>query len=357
MIDGSVVNVGLPAIAHDLKGSGADLQWVVNAYLLPLSAILLLGGALGDRFGRRRVLIFGVTLFALSASAAGAPWLAQLSGCCSWREPSKASARPCCCPTAWPFSATPSPARRGAGLSASGRPPGADRRRPRSGDRRRPHRHGRLARHLLSSNDLPLAAGRPVAGARAMWTARDDEVNPGAARPGRLRGLPTVPRRPDLGADHRVEPWRHRSARTSGRTGVGGVVLFARLSSPSRPRRGSKRAMAAAVDVHVAELVVGSQRPCSLPRSTQRPRRDCSSCCPIVLIRAGGYSATRRRLGDPAACRSLLGLASPVTGALAGRIGSRLPLTLGSLVITAGGLLLALRIGDKADFLDAGLPA
>ena len=51
-IDGSVVNVGLPAIGAKLHGGAADLQWVVNAYLLPLSALLLFGGALGDRFGR-----------------------------------------------------------------------------------------------------------------------------------------------------------------------------------------------------------------------------------------------------------------------------------------------------------------
>ena len=50
-VDGSVVNVGLPAIGRSLQGGAADLQWIVNAYLLPLSALLLLCGALGDRFG------------------------------------------------------------------------------------------------------------------------------------------------------------------------------------------------------------------------------------------------------------------------------------------------------------------
>jgi len=68
-VDGTVVNVGLPAIGRDLHGSATDLQWVVNAYLLPLSALLLLGGALGDRFGRRRILVFGVVLFALASAA------------------------------------------------------------------------------------------------------------------------------------------------------------------------------------------------------------------------------------------------------------------------------------------------
>ena len=68
-IDGSVVNVGLPAIGHSLQGSAAGLSWVINAYLLPLSALILFGGALGDRFGRRRLLNIGVALFALSSAA------------------------------------------------------------------------------------------------------------------------------------------------------------------------------------------------------------------------------------------------------------------------------------------------
>jgi EmrB/QacA subfamily drug resistance transporter len=78
-IDGSVVNVGLPAIGHSLKGSAASLSWVVNAYLLPLSALILFGGALGDRFGRRRLMNIGVALFAASSVAcAMAPTLLTL---------------------------------------------------------------------------------------------------------------------------------------------------------------------------------------------------------------------------------------------------------------------------------------
>src|SRR5476649_364372 len=68
-IDGSVVNVGLPAIGRSFHSGAADLQWVINAYLLPLSALLLLGGAMGDRFGQRRMLIGGTALFALASAA------------------------------------------------------------------------------------------------------------------------------------------------------------------------------------------------------------------------------------------------------------------------------------------------
>jgi EmrB/QacA subfamily drug resistance transporter len=78
-VDSSVVNVGLPAIGRDLHATAAELQWVINAYLLPLSALLLLGGALGDRYGQRRLLMTGITLFAAgSAGCAAAPGLAWL---------------------------------------------------------------------------------------------------------------------------------------------------------------------------------------------------------------------------------------------------------------------------------------
>jgi EmrB/QacA subfamily drug resistance transporter len=78
-VDGSVTNVALPAIRQDLSASAADLQWVINAYLLPLSALLLLGGAAGDRFGRRRMFLLGVGGFALASLACAlAPTLAFL---------------------------------------------------------------------------------------------------------------------------------------------------------------------------------------------------------------------------------------------------------------------------------------
>ena len=66
-IDGSVTNVALPAIGKDLGGNAAGLSWIINAYLLPLSALLMLGGAVGDHYGRRRMLIVGILLFALAS--------------------------------------------------------------------------------------------------------------------------------------------------------------------------------------------------------------------------------------------------------------------------------------------------
>ncbi|WP_190813780.1 MFS transporter [Saccharopolyspora pogona] len=70
-LDGSVVNVALPAIGRDIGGDLSVLQWVLDAYLLTLSALLLLGGALGDRYGRRRVYVLGLVLFTLASLGCG----------------------------------------------------------------------------------------------------------------------------------------------------------------------------------------------------------------------------------------------------------------------------------------------
>ncbi len=66
-VEGSVLNVALPAIRASYGAGAAEVQWVVNAYLLPLSALLLLGGALGDHYGRRRLLLIGTALFAATS--------------------------------------------------------------------------------------------------------------------------------------------------------------------------------------------------------------------------------------------------------------------------------------------------
>lgn len=66
-VDGSVTNVALATIGRDLGGSSAELPWVVNAYLLPLSALILLGGAAGDHFGRKRMLVAGIILFTIAS--------------------------------------------------------------------------------------------------------------------------------------------------------------------------------------------------------------------------------------------------------------------------------------------------
>ncbi|MBV8601149.1 MAG: MFS transporter, partial [Candidatus Eremiobacteraeota bacterium] len=66
-IDGTAVNVALPVLARDLHADAAGLQWVVESYALSLSALLLIGGAAGDRFGRRRVFVVGNAIFAVAS--------------------------------------------------------------------------------------------------------------------------------------------------------------------------------------------------------------------------------------------------------------------------------------------------
>jgi EmrB/QacA subfamily drug resistance transporter len=68
-IDGSVVNVALPAIQQDLGTGAVGVQWVMNAYLLLLGALVLIGGSAGDRYGRRRIFLLGIVLFGIASIA------------------------------------------------------------------------------------------------------------------------------------------------------------------------------------------------------------------------------------------------------------------------------------------------
>jgi EmrB/QacA subfamily drug resistance transporter len=70
-IDGTVVNVALPALQTNLNATAIDVQWVIEAYSLLLSALLLVGGALGDHYGRRKIFLIGVCVFALASAACG----------------------------------------------------------------------------------------------------------------------------------------------------------------------------------------------------------------------------------------------------------------------------------------------
>ena len=70
-IDGTAVNVALPALQTNLNATAVDVQWVIEAYALLLSALLLVGGSLGDHYGRRRVFLIGIALFASASAACG----------------------------------------------------------------------------------------------------------------------------------------------------------------------------------------------------------------------------------------------------------------------------------------------
>ena len=71
MLDNTVVNVALPSIQHDLGASISGLEWTINGYTLSFAVLLATGGRLGDIFGRRRMFLIGVVIFALSSATAG----------------------------------------------------------------------------------------------------------------------------------------------------------------------------------------------------------------------------------------------------------------------------------------------
>src|SRR6202163_1150487 len=70
-IDATVINVALPALQADLHATITDVQWVIEAYALFLGALILVGGSMGDQFGRKRVFLFGVVFFTVASTLCG----------------------------------------------------------------------------------------------------------------------------------------------------------------------------------------------------------------------------------------------------------------------------------------------
>src|SRR5215468_7941802 len=70
-VDGTVVNVALPALQSAFHATLTDVQWVVESYGLFLGALILVGGSAGDLFGRRRIFVIGVAIFAIASAACG----------------------------------------------------------------------------------------------------------------------------------------------------------------------------------------------------------------------------------------------------------------------------------------------
>ncbi len=72
MLDSTVVALALPAIRHDVDASAEGLQWVMNGYLLTIAVLVVTAGRLGDMFGRKRVFLIGMALFAVGSVVSGA---------------------------------------------------------------------------------------------------------------------------------------------------------------------------------------------------------------------------------------------------------------------------------------------
>src|ERR1700755_2856178 len=70
-IDGTALNVALPSLQKSLNASGADLFWILNAYLLMLASLIILGGSMGDKLGRKRMFMAGIFIFICGSAACG----------------------------------------------------------------------------------------------------------------------------------------------------------------------------------------------------------------------------------------------------------------------------------------------
>ncbi len=339
-IDGSVVNVGLPAIARSLHAGAADLQWAINAYLLPLSALLLLGGAVGDRFGRRRVLIWGLGTFALATAAcAASPTLPYLLTGRAVQGVGAAMLLPNSLAILGGAFSGPARGRAIGTWAAAGAMAGAI----------GPVVGGWLIdtvgwRAIFLVN-LPLAAAAVGLAWRFVGEAADDKPASLDVAGGVLAtlGLGALTWGLTIGAG--PGGWTDWAAALL----TGGLGLLAAFVVVER--RLGDQAMAP-LALFTSRTFVGLTL---LTLLLYGALGGLLVLLPYELIQAAGYSATvagAALLPFPL----VMALASRPMGALAGRIGSRAPLTAGS-VLVAIGLLLALRIGAGASYWTTVLPA
>ncbi len=340
-IDGSVVNVGLSALGASFKAGATDLQWVINAYLLPLSALLLLGGAAGDRYGHARLLIVGTAIFGSAsvgcALAPSLPWLligrgVQGAGAALLMPNSLAILG-----TAFAGEARGRAigiwASAGAVMGALG-----------------PVLGGWLIdtvgwRAIFLIN-LPLAAGAVILASIFIRNPPREDTAPA------LDLLGGVLATASLGA--LIGGLTLGSARAGWTflavllVCIGAALMLVYLAVEKSM---GERAM-------MPLTLFGSSSFIGLTLLTALLYGALGALLvlvPFVLIQAGHYSGAEAGAAlVPLA--AVLALASPLMGAVAGRTGPRTPLTLGPLVV-AGGFLLALRIQASADYWTTVFPA
>jgi EmrB/QacA subfamily drug resistance transporter len=340
-IDGSVVNVSLPAIGASFKSAASDLQWVVNGYLLPLSALLLIGGAAGDRFGRVRLLVGGTALFGLAsiacALAPNAFWLLTGRGL---QGVGSAMLMPNSLAILGASFSGEARGRSigiwaavGAAMAAIG-----------------PVLGGGLIdvagwRAVFLIN-LPLCLGAIVLALLFVKDTRGKDDVPALDLPGGLVATAA------LG----LLTWGLTvgSARNGGTTVAvllsGGGLLLMSAFLVIEKMRGNRAMMPLAL--------FGSSSFIGLTGLTFLLYGALGALMvllPYLLIRADGYSGLAAG-GALVPFAVVLALASPVMGAFAGRIGSRLPLTVGPL-LTAVGFLMMLRVGQRANYWEDVFPA
>jgi EmrB/QacA subfamily drug resistance transporter len=338
-VDGSVVNVALPTLAKNFNADSGSLQWVINSYLLPLSALLLLGGAAGDYFGRRRLLILGTSVFALaSLGCALAPALPALFACRLLQGIGAAILMPNSLAI---LGQTFSGASKGRAIgiwAATGAAMGAI----------GPVIGGWLIdlgswRAIFLLN-LPLACGAIILAWRFVPHDRRSQPYPLDAIGGILAtiGLAALTWALTVGSSRRG--WTPAAL-----IGAAGAVLLLGIFLRFELVRGTRAMMP--LHLFASKSFVGLT---IFTLLLYGALGGLLVLLPYVLIKAAGYSAT----GAGAALLPLpliLTVTSPVAGALVGRIGTRTPLTIGPLVVAAG-FLIALRIDSSASYWTQVLP-
>lgn len=339
-IGGSVLNVALPAIRDGLGASAAEVQWVVNGYMLPVAALILVGGALGDHQGRRRWLVIGTALFGLASllcalsrsfelllvgrilQGVGAALLlpnslALLNGAYQGEARGRAIG-------IWAAASAVS-----AAIA--------------------PLIGGWLVDHVgwpaIFYINLPFAAGAIVIALTRVAEAKADTRRP-IDIPGAI--LATL----GLGAvTYGLTLWSSNLSVTvlSGAAIAVGIVLLIAFIGAERRARGNAM---------IPLRYFGQPDFSALNLMTFLLYGAFGSALllfPYVLITAGDYSALKAGL-SLLPVPIVIGLASPLMGGLASRIGPRLPLTIGPLVVAAG-LLLGTRITSDASYWANVFPA
>ena len=339
-IDGSVLNVALPAIRASYGAGAAEVQWAVNAYLLPLSSLLLLGGALGDHYGRRRLLVAGTALFgAASLLCALAPSLPLLLAARAAQGIGAALLLPNSLAL---LNAAYEGERRGRAVgiwAAAGAAAAA----------LAPLLGGWLVEHsgwpAIFVINLPLAAG-------AILLAVKFVAESGDAGAGRTDYAGALLATAGLaGATYGLTRWSSSNTfdAVAGTAVALGLALLAGFLAVEKRRR-EKALMPLAMFGErcfaglnlMTFLLYGAFGAAML-------------LIPYVLIEGVGYSpleAGMALLPLPI----VIALGSPPMGQIAARIGPRLPLTVGPLVVAAG-MLLGLRIGAETSYWSNVMPA
>lgn len=339
-VEGSVLNVALPAIRASYGAGAAEVQWVVNAYLLPLSALLLLGGALGDHYGRRLLLLIGTGLFAAtSLICALAPSLEILLAARAAQGVGAALLLPNSLAL---LNAAYQGEKRGRAVgiwAAAGAASAAV----------APLIGGWLVDNVgwpaIFYINLPLAAGAMLLAILFVTESQDK----GAARtdyPGATLATLGL-----LGTTYGLTRWSSSASldALAIATILAGVAMLAAFLWVEA-KRGDKAMMPLAMFADrcfsglnlLTFLLYGAFGAAML-------------MIPYVLIEAGGYSPVEAGLAM-LPLPILLTLASPVMGQLAGRIGPRWFLISGPLVVAAG-MLLGQRIGADTNYWISVFPA